>query len=301
MAAGNGPARVAGRFGHGDAGGGHPVGAQHHGARLVFRRQADPPRSLLAVGFSEYKAAAYRMGRGDTWNIVRVVLVEHGPLVRARRRILTTIREGVLLGAGGTVFCLMLLGAAGRWRRGGQAVATVEPASATYPYRPPPAWGGTGRAHGWFRPGGGRIGRRIRRPPRTRASSPGSRAASRRSLNSRRARSGSRWTWNCDAAGCGSPGCVWKSPERASGSDAKETGIGQEPTRQSRDDGRGGQTAASLDPVSRTRMGAHRGLCRGARPHGPGVRPVRDACCGRGRGEFGGKLTPLIEKTFRAT
>ncbi len=113
--------------------------------------------TMLAVGFSEYKPVAYRTGRGDTWNIIRVVLVEHGALVRARRRILTTIGEGVLLGAGagGAVFCLMLLGAARRWRRGGWAVATVEPASGAYPYRPPPAWGGAGHGHGWFRPGGG--------------------------------------------------------------------------------------------------------------------------------------------------
>ncbi len=112
--------------------------------------------AMLAVGFSEYKPVAYRTSRGDTWNIIRVVLVEHGPLVRARRRILTTIGEGVLLGAGagGTVFCLMLLGPAGPWRRG-RAVATVEPAPGAYPYRPPPAWGEAGRAHGWFRPDGG--------------------------------------------------------------------------------------------------------------------------------------------------
>lgn len=113
--------------------------------------------AMLAVGFSEYEPVAYRTGRGDTWNIIRVVLVEHGPLVRARRRILTTIGEGVLLGAGagGTVFCLMLFGAAGPWRRV-RAVTTAESAPGASPYRPPPAWGGAGRAHGWFRPGGGR-------------------------------------------------------------------------------------------------------------------------------------------------
>ena len=116
--------------------------------------------AMLAVGFSEYKAVAYRTSHGDTWNVIRVVLVEHGPLVRGRRRILTTTGQGVLLGAGagGTVFCLMLLGAAGHWRRRGRAVATVEPAPGAYPYRPPPAWGGAGRAQGWFRPGRGRAG-----------------------------------------------------------------------------------------------------------------------------------------------
>ena len=110
--------------------------------------------AMLAVGFSEYKPVAYRTGRGDTWKIIRGVLVEHGPLVRARRRILTTIGQGVMLGAGagGAVFCLMLLGAAGHWRRG-RAVATVEPAPGAYPWRPPPAWGGAGRGQGWFRPG----------------------------------------------------------------------------------------------------------------------------------------------------
>ena len=156
MAAGNGPARIARRCRHGDAGGGHPAGAQHHRARLVFRRQADPPRSHVAVGFSEYEPVAYRRGRGDTWNIIRVVLVEHGPLVRARRRILTTIGQGVLLGAGGTVFCLMLLGAAGPWRSG-RAGPTVEPAPGAYPYRPPLAWGGAGDAQRWSRPGRGRA------------------------------------------------------------------------------------------------------------------------------------------------
>lgn len=117
--------------------------------------------AMLAVGFSEHEPVAYRTNHGDTWNIIRVVLVEHGPLVRARRRIVTTIGQGVLLGAGagGTVFCLMLLGAAGPWRRRG-AVTTVEPAPGAYPYRPPPAWGGAGRMHGWFRLGGerGRAG-----------------------------------------------------------------------------------------------------------------------------------------------
>ena len=113
--------------------------------------------AMLAVGFSEYKPVAYRTSHGDTWNIIRVVLVEHGPLVRARLRILTTIGEGVLLGAGGTVFCLMLLGAARPWRCG-RAVATVEQAPRAYPYRPPLVWGGAGRAQGWFRPGRGRAG-----------------------------------------------------------------------------------------------------------------------------------------------
>ncbi len=115
--------------------------------------------AMLAVGFSEYKVVAYRADRGDTWNIIRVVLVEHGPLVQARRRILATIGEGVLLGAGvgGMVFCLMLLGAARPWRRG-RAVATVEPTPGAYPYRPPPAWGGAGRVQGWLRPGQGRAG-----------------------------------------------------------------------------------------------------------------------------------------------
>ena len=111
------------------------------------------------MGFSEYKPVAYRTGRGDTWNIIRGVLVEHGPLVRARRRILTAIGEGVLLGAGagGAVFCLMLLGAAGQWRRS-RAVTTVEPTPGAYPWRPPPAWGGAGPLQGRFRAGRGQAG-----------------------------------------------------------------------------------------------------------------------------------------------
>ena len=58
------------------------------------------------------------------------------------------------------------------------------------------------------RTGSARTGRRMRRPPRTRASNLGLPAGEpKRSLNRQRARSGSRWTWNCDPAGCGSPGC----------------------------------------------------------------------------------------------
>ena len=106
----------------------------------------------LAVGFSEYTAVAYRGKRGDTWNISRVVFVEFGPPVRARQRILAAIGDGVMLGAGvgGTVFCLMLLGAAGHWRRGrtGTALEPVE-----YPQRYPPTAGPAGRIADWVRPG----------------------------------------------------------------------------------------------------------------------------------------------------
>ena len=102
--------------------------------------------AILAMGFSKYTAVAYRREYGDTWNIMRAAFVDFGPPVRARRqRILATIGDGVMLGGGigGTVFCLMLLGAAGHLRRG-RTVASVEPVA--YPV---PASGGMepGRAH----------------------------------------------------------------------------------------------------------------------------------------------------------
>ena len=74
----------------------------------------------LAFGSDEYGPVAYRWEDGDTWKISRTAFVEFGPPVRARQRILATVGDGVMLGAGvgGTVFCLMLLGAASHWRRG---------------------------------------------------------------------------------------------------------------------------------------------------------------------------------------
>ena len=106
----------------------------------------------LAVGFSKYTPVAYRDERGDGWNISRVGFVEFGPPVWAQRRILAAIGDGVMLGAGvgGTVFCLMLLGAAGHGRRGrpGTALEPVE-----YPHRRVPAECPAGRVAEWVRPG----------------------------------------------------------------------------------------------------------------------------------------------------
>ena len=106
----------------------------------------------LAVGFSKYTPVAYRDERGDGWNISRIGFVEFGPPVWAQRRILAAIGDGVMLGAGvgGTVFCLMLLGAAGqgRRRRRGTALEPVE-----YPHRYPRASGPAGRIAEWVRPG----------------------------------------------------------------------------------------------------------------------------------------------------
>ena len=106
----------------------------------------------LAVGFSEYTPVAYRWKEGDTMNISRAVFPEFGPPVRARQHILATIGDGVMLGAGvgGTVFCLMLLGAAGHGRRGrtGTALEPVE-----YPSRHPPTASPAGRIADWVRPG----------------------------------------------------------------------------------------------------------------------------------------------------
>ena len=108
--------------------------------------------AMLAVGFSEYTTVAYRRADGDTWNIIRAAVAEFPSAVRARRHILATIGDGVMLGAGvgGTVFCLMLLGAAGHTRRGrtGTALEPVE-----YTHRHPPTAGPAGRIADWVRPG----------------------------------------------------------------------------------------------------------------------------------------------------
>ncbi len=107
---------------------------------------------MLAVGFSKFSAVAYRRTYGDTWNISRAVFVEFEPALEARRRILAAIGDGIMLGAGvgGTVFCLMLLGAAGHGRRGrtGTALESVE-----YPNRHPPTASPAGRIAVWVRPG----------------------------------------------------------------------------------------------------------------------------------------------------
>ena len=85
---------------------------------------------MLAVGKGRYDSVTYRWADGDTWKITRAAFVEFGPPVEARQRILATVGDGVMLGAGvgGTVFCLMLLGAASLWRRGrtGTALEPVE-------------------------------------------------------------------------------------------------------------------------------------------------------------------------------
>ena len=106
----------------------------------------------LAVGFSKYTAVAYRRADGDTWNIVRAAFVEFDPPVLARQRILSLTGDGVMLGAGvgGTVFFLMLLGAArdGRRDRTGTALEPVERV-----HRLSPAAGPAGRIPDWIGPG----------------------------------------------------------------------------------------------------------------------------------------------------
>ena len=94
----------------------------------------------LAVGQSRFDFVAYRRKQGDTWELRRAVFVKFEPPVEARRRILGTVGDGVMLGAGvgGTVFCLMLLGAASHWRRGRTGTA-LEPAEGRFPH--PSAWG----------------------------------------------------------------------------------------------------------------------------------------------------------------
>lgn len=97
----------------------------------------------LAVGFSEHTAVAYRWPEGDTWNMIRAAFVKFDPPVLARRRILSLAGDGVMLGAGvgGTVFCLMLFGAArdGRRDRTGTVLEPVERVQ-----RLPPAAGAAG-------------------------------------------------------------------------------------------------------------------------------------------------------------
>lgn len=107
---------------------------------------------MIAVGFSETTTLAYRTAEGDTWNIIRAAVAVFPSAVQARRRILHRIGDGVMLGAGvgGTVFGLMLFGAAGHGRRDrtGTALEPVE-----YPYRHPSASGYAGRIADWVRPG----------------------------------------------------------------------------------------------------------------------------------------------------
>lgn len=92
---------------------------------------------MIAVGFSETTTVAFRLADGDTWNIIRAAVAVFPSAVRVRQRIVATVVDGVMVGAGvgGTVFCLMLLGAAGHRRRGriGTALEPVE-----YPHRHPP-------------------------------------------------------------------------------------------------------------------------------------------------------------------
>ena len=114
--------------------------------------------AMLCVGFDELKTVAYHRKSGDTWNIPRIVFVEHPPVLETRRHILGTIGDGVLVGGGigGTVFCLTLLGAAGPWRRS-RAAATVEPRPMAYPHRAPREWSAVERIADRLQAGGGRV------------------------------------------------------------------------------------------------------------------------------------------------
>ena len=115
-------------------------------------RQVTLAEVMIAVGFSATTTVAYRRAEGDTWNIMRAAVAVFPSAVQARWRILRRIGDGVMLGAGvgGTVFCLMLIGAAGHGRRGRTGTA-LEPAA--YPWRYPSASGHAGRIADWVRPG----------------------------------------------------------------------------------------------------------------------------------------------------
>ena len=107
---------------------------------------------MIAVGFSKSTTVAYRTADGVTWNIIRAAVAVFPSAEKARRRILGKIGDGVMLGAGagGTMFCLMLFGAAGHGRRDRPGTA---PAPMEYPHRRPPAAGPAGRIADWVRPG----------------------------------------------------------------------------------------------------------------------------------------------------
>ena len=81
------------------------------------------------------------------------MFVEFGPPLDARRRIQKVIGEGVMLGAGigGTVFCLMLLGALGHARRDRPPGTALEPAESRF--RQPSASGPALAVEDWARPG----------------------------------------------------------------------------------------------------------------------------------------------------
>ncbi len=115
-------------------------------------RQVTLAEVMIAIGFSESTTMAYRTKYGDTWNIIRAAVAVFPSAVQARRHILATIGDGIMLGAGvgGTVFCLMLLGAAGHGRRG-RAGTALEPVE--NPHRHLPATDLAGRVAEWVRPG----------------------------------------------------------------------------------------------------------------------------------------------------
>ena len=115
-------------------------------------RQVTLAEVTIAVGFSESTTVAYRTAYGDTWNIIRAAVAVFPSAVQARRHILATIGDGVMLGAGvgGTVFFLMLLGAAGHGRRARTGTA---PEPVEYAHRHLPAANPAGRIADWVRPG----------------------------------------------------------------------------------------------------------------------------------------------------
>lgn len=115
-------------------------------------RKLTVAEAMIAVGFSNTTTVAYRNADGVTWNIIRAAVAVFPSAVKARRRILAAIGDGVMLGAGvgGTVFCLMLLGAAGQGRRGRPGTA-LEPVD--HVHRHLSAAGPAGRIVDWVRPG----------------------------------------------------------------------------------------------------------------------------------------------------
>ena len=107
----------------------------------------------LAVGFDPLaRVVEYRTRDGTVERISRRDLYFKDEALWARSKILITMRDHALLGAGVSLgmVLLMLLGAAGHGRRGGTGTA-LEPVE--YPHRHPPAAGPAGRIADWVRPG----------------------------------------------------------------------------------------------------------------------------------------------------
>ena len=109
---------------------------------------------MLAVGFDAHaRVVEYRTRDGTVERISRRDLYFKGEALWARSKILITMRDHALLGAGVSLgmVLLMLLGNAALMRREGPGVKTVEPVE--YPYQHLRTAGPTRHIADWVRPG----------------------------------------------------------------------------------------------------------------------------------------------------